>query len=53
MDNLVIKADDRIIDIGCGGKCLLELIVRSFGPKGIIYGFDPSEELITKARLRC
>ena len=25
MDNLVIKADDKIIDIGCGGGYLLEL----------------------------
>ena len=53
MDNLVIKADDRIIDIGCGGKYLLELIARSFGPKGIIYGFDSSQKQITKPRLRC
>lgn len=29
MDNLIIKADDRIIEIGCGGKYLLELIARS------------------------
>ena len=32
-DNHVIKADDRIIDIGCGGKYLLELIARSVGPQ--------------------
>ena len=31
MDNLFIKADDRIIDIGFGGKYLLELIARSVG----------------------
>ena len=31
MDNLVIKADDRIIDIGCEGKSILGLVARSVG----------------------
>ena len=31
MDNLVIKADDRIIDINCEGKSFLGLIARSVG----------------------
>ena len=29
MDNLVIKADDKIIDIGCGGGYLLEILAKS------------------------
>ena len=33
MDNLVIKADDKIIDIGCGGGYLLELLAKSIGTK--------------------
>ena len=53
MDNLVIKADDKIIDIGCGGGYLLKLLARSVGPKGMIYGLDPSEEQISQARLKC
>ena len=53
MDNLVIKADDKIIDIGCGGGYLLELLAKSIGTKGRIYGLDPSEEQISQARLRC
>ena len=31
MDNLVIKADDKIIDIGCGCGYLLELLAKSIG----------------------
>jgi hypothetical protein len=31
MDNLVIKDDDRIIDIGCEGKSFLGLIAKSVG----------------------
>ena len=53
MDNLIIKADDKIIDIGCGGGYLLKLLARSVGPKGRIYGLDPSEEQIYQAKLRC
>ena len=53
MDNLVIKADDKIIDIGCGGGYLLELLAKSIGTKGRIYGLDPSEKQISQARLRC
>ena len=33
MDNLVIKDDDRIIDIGCEGKSILGLIAKSVGLK--------------------
>ena len=53
MDNLVIKADDKIIDIGWGGGYLLKLLAKSIGNKGRIYGLDPSEEQISQARLRC
>ena len=31
MDNLVIKDDDRIIDIGCEGKSFLGIIAKSVG----------------------
>ena len=31
MVNLVIKDDDRIIDIGCEGKSFLEIIAKSVG----------------------
>ena len=31
INNLVITADDRIIDIGCGGKSSLGIIGRSVG----------------------
>ena len=53
MDTLILKANDRIIDIGCGGGYLVELLASSVGPKGRVYGLDPSEEQISQARLRC
>ena len=52
MENLLIKADDKIIDIGCGGGYLLELLAKSIGTNGRIYRLDPSEEQISQAQLR-
>ena len=38
--------DLEILDIGCGGGYLLELLAKSIGTKGRIYGLDPSLSLI-------
>ena len=46
MDNLSLKSDSRIIDIGCGGGHLLELLAKALGPAGAIYSLDPNEEQI-------
>ena len=53
MDNLNLKADTAIIDIGCGGGHLLELLAKSLGPDGIVYGLDPSEDQISQAQMKC
>ena len=50
MDNLSLKSESRIIDIGCGGGHLLELLAKSLGASGAVYGLDPSEEQISQAR---
>ena len=53
MDNLSLKSESRIIDIGCGGGHLLKLIAKALGPAGAIYGLDPSEEQIAQATTLC
>ena len=53
MDNLTLNSESRIIDIGCGGGHLLELIAKALGPSGAVYGLDPSEEQIAQASNRC
>ena len=53
MDIMSLKSDSRIIDIGCGGGHLLELLAKALGPSGTVYGLDPSEEQISQARTRC
>ena len=53
IDNLSLQSESRIIDIGCGGGHLLELLAKSLGASGAVYGLDPSEEQISQARTRC
>ena len=53
MDNLSLNSESRIIDIGCGGGHLLELFAKTLGLSVAVYGLDPSEELIAKARSWC
>ena len=49
MDNPSLKSESHIIDIGCGGGHLLELLAKALGPAGAVYGVDPSEEQIASA----
>ena len=53
MDNLSLKSESRIIDIGCGGGHLLELLAKALGSVGAVYGLDPSEEQIAQAKPQC
>ena len=53
MDNLSLKSESRIIDIGCGGGHLLRLLAKALGPAGVVYGLDPSEDQIAQAKTRC
>ena len=53
MDNLTLEADTTIIDIGCGGGHLLELLAKAVGSDGMVYGLDPSEDQISQAKIKC
>ena len=53
MDKLSLNSEIHIIDIGCGGGHLLELLAKALGPAGAVYGLDPSEEQIAQAKIRC
>ena len=49
LETLVIKANDHIIDIGCGAGDLLIHLAKAIDNDGHIYGLDPSEDQINNA----
>ncbi len=52
LEALELRADQRVLDIGCGaGQTTIEL-ARAVGPTGIAIGVDISEPLIALARER-
>lgn len=51
VDFVGIKVPARVIDIGCGTGNLLAALAASH-PNASLVGIDPSEALLTKARLR-
>ena len=53
LENLRLKAGDRVIDVGCGGGQLLGHLARAVGEDGIAYGLDPSADQLQQARTAC
>lgn len=51
LDNLVLKAGDRIIDVGCGAGQLLEHLAKAVGDTGEVFGLDPSTDQLAQARI--
>lgn len=49
LQRVVIKPQDRVLDLGCGTGSLLELIYARF-PKASLAGLDPSVEMLSVAR---
>ena len=53
LDNLVVKAGDRIIDVGCGAGQLLGHLAKAVGDTGEVFGLDPSADQLAQARTDC
>jgi arsenite methyltransferase len=44
---------DRILDLGCGPGLLTLELARAVGPKGLVFGLDPSPDMRATAVKRC
>ena len=49
LDNLTLKAGNRIIDVGCGAGQLLGHLAKAVGDTGEVYGLDPSADQLAQA----
>ncbi len=52
IEEIGIKAGDRVLDIGCGTGRLGEHVLKIIGRKGYLAGIDPSEPRIKIAQQR-
>lgn len=50
LDDLAIKAGDRIVEFGCGPGGFSQRILRRLGPRGVLVGIDTSQGLLAQAR---
>lgn len=52
-DALAAAPGETIVDIGCGNGLLTAELARAVGPKGQIFGVDPSADMRAAAQDRC
>ena len=52
-DALCPRADDLIVDIGCGNGLLTQELARAVGAGGKVIGVDPSSDMLDLAKERC
>src|SRR5262245_35353225 len=50
LDELALRAHDRIVELGCGPGGFSRRILRRLGAGGVLVGVDSSEGLLTQAR---
>jgi ubiquinone/menaquinone biosynthesis C-methylase UbiE len=52
LDELELKAADRVVELGCGPGGLSRRILRRLGADGVVVGVDSSDQLLAQARRR-
>jgi ubiquinone/menaquinone biosynthesis C-methylase UbiE len=50
LDDLAIRPDDRVVELGCGPGSFSRRILRRLGRGGVLVGVDASEGLLRQAR---
>jgi ubiquinone/menaquinone biosynthesis C-methylase UbiE len=52
LDDLALKPQDRVVELGCGPGMFSRRILRRLGPGGVLVAVDSSEGLLAQARAR-
>src|SRR6266705_1878028 len=50
LDDLALRPEDRVVELGCGPGGLSRRILRRLGAGGVLVGVDCSEGLLAQAR---
>jgi ubiquinone/menaquinone biosynthesis C-methylase UbiE len=50
LDDLALRRNDRVVELGCGAGSFSRRILRRLGPGGVLVGVDASEGLLAEAR---
>ncbi|HJT78227.1 MAG TPA: hypothetical protein VJ739_13570, partial [Gemmataceae bacterium] len=46
LDDLALRPDDRVVELGCGAGSYSRRVLRRLGPGGVLVGVDASEGLL-------
>jgi ubiquinone/menaquinone biosynthesis C-methylase UbiE len=52
LDDLGLRPNERVVEVGCGPGGLSQRILRRLGPGGVLVGVDSSASLLAQARHR-
>src|SRR5438270_13444176 len=50
LDELALRPDDRVVELGCGAGSFSRRVLRRLGNGGVLVAVDASEGLLTQAR---
>src|SRR5271170_3693700 len=50
LDELAIRPQDRVVELGCGPGSFSRRLLRRLGAGGVLVGVDSSEQLLSQAR---